>query len=209
VFLMRDRTTGTVWAHLDGAASQGPLAGERLRFLALPQMTWGQWRAEHPGTLVMSQDTGYQSWYADSYLTQTGQQSVLYGDDRLPANDLVVGAEAGGAFTGFTVDALTAADGVVNATVGGVPVVVLYDAASKPGIAFRADPQGSPLTFTAEAGPGGALRARDGGGTVWDVSGRAVDGPLKGGALTFVPSFLSAWYGWSAYHPTSGLYTGS
>ena len=34
---MRDRETSTIWNHLDGKAVQGPLAGERLTIVPLPQ----------------------------------------------------------------------------------------------------------------------------------------------------------------------------
>ena len=44
---------------------------------------------------------------------QTDPRNALYGDGRLPADDLVVGVKANGAFAGFHVDALAAAGGVV------------------------------------------------------------------------------------------------
>ena len=43
-------------------------------------------------------------------------------------------------------------------------------------------------------------------GSTWDTGGHAVDGPLTGASLKFVPSFISEWYGWSGYHPETGLY---
>ena len=41
-----------------------------------------------------------------------------------------------------------------------------------------------------------------------NASGKAVDGPLKGASLTYVFSFISEWYGWSAYHPETAIYEG-
>ena len=48
---MRDRETGTIWTHLDGKAIAGPLEGERLQIIAVPHMTWGEWKADHPPTV--------------------------------------------------------------------------------------------------------------------------------------------------------------
>ena len=39
VFTMTDRQTGSLWTHLDGKAIRGPLEGERLTILPVPQMT--------------------------------------------------------------------------------------------------------------------------------------------------------------------------
>ena len=206
---MRDRQTGTVWAHLDGNASQGPLAGERLAIVPLPQMTWGDWRAEHPDTLVLDPDTPYKDRYRSVRIGRPNPREALWGDDRLTANALVVGVEANGAFAGFPIDVLAREGGVVNTEVGGVAVVVVYDAASQTGIAFERTVGGRTLEFTNSPAPRGfRLRDKETGST-WDTGGYAVEGPLEGASLSFVPSFISEWYGWSGYHPDTGLYEGS
>ena len=130
VFMMRDRQTGTVWAHLDGKASQGPLAGGRLAFVPLPQMTWAHWRAEHPETLVLDPDTPYKDRYRTVRIGRANQNEARWGDDRLPANSLVVGVETNDTFVGFPIDVMGSEGGVVNTEVGGVAVVVIYDAPS-------------------------------------------------------------------------------
>ena len=204
---MRDRETGTIWAHLDGTASQGPLAGERLRWVPMPQMTWGQWKADHPETLVLDPDTPFQERYGPVRIGTVGRNETSFGDDRLPSNALVVGVEANGEFVGFALDLLGLEDGVVNAEVGGEPVVVLYDAASQTGIAYSRILNGRTLIFEVAPPSDGAMRMTDREtGTLWNIHGKAVSGPLSGGAVTFVPSLISEWYGWSGYHPDTGLY---
>ena len=42
VFRMKDRETGTILTHLDGKAIAGPLEGQRLNMIPLPQTTWGE-----------------------------------------------------------------------------------------------------------------------------------------------------------------------
>ena len=206
VFLMRDRQTGTVWAHLDGQASQGPLAGERLPYVPMPQMTWAAWLEAHPDTVVLDPDTPFADRYRPVRIGQPGRGEDLYGDDRLPANTLVVGVENGGAFAGFPIDALASQGGLANVEVGGEPTLVLYDPVTRTGIAFSRVLDGVTLTFSATPDGEGLVITDDTTGSTWDVEGRAVAGPLAGARLTFVPSFLSEWYGWSAYHPKTDLY---
>ncbi len=206
VFLMSDRQTGSVWAHLDGYASQGPLAGERLTFLPLPQMTWSEWLALHPGTLVLDPDTQFAERYRPVRIGQPNPSEALYGDDRLPANALVVGVESGGEFVGFPIELVGGSGGVVNATVGGRPLVVIYNPDSQTGIAYDRTVAGQPVTFEAGSADGLFLLRDIDTKTSWRLDGSGVDGPLANHPLVYVPSFISEWYGWSAYHPDTDLY---
>ena len=59
------------------------------------------------------------------------------------------------------------------------------------------------------AGAGSPDWLRDRGtDSLWDLSGKAVEGPLAGTSLTYVSSFIAEWYGWSAYHPETTIYEG-
>ena len=205
---MRDRQTGTVWAHLDGDAERGPLTGERLTIVPLPQMTWGEWRNEYPESLVLDPDTLYKDRYSSPVrIGAPGRDEAQYGDDRLPSKALVVGVEVDGDFVGFPIEQVSSEEGVINAEVGGRPVVVLYDARAQTGIAYLRTIEGRDLAFEVEVSPDTPLTFLDTEtGSVWNVHGKAISGPLAGASLTFVPSLISEWYGWSAYHPETGLY---
>ncbi len=52
--VMFDHGTGSYWHQLSGQAIVGTLAGERLTPLPSVMATFGQWRALHPGTRVLS-----------------------------------------------------------------------------------------------------------------------------------------------------------
>ena len=205
---MLDRQTDTIWAHLDGKAMRGSMAGERLPILPLPQMTWGEWKAEYPETLVLDPDTPFKDRYTSPVrIGVPGTDEAQYGDDRLPSNALVVGVEVQGDFVGFPIDQVRSEGGVVNADVGGRPVVVLYDAQAQTGIAYLRTVDSRDLVFESEGAADASLTVTDTEtGSRWDVHGKAISGPLAGASLTFVPSLISEWYGWSAYHPETGLY---
>lgn len=52
-FVMYDRGTGSLWVHVTGEARHGPLKGKRLTFMPSTVTTWENWKAAHPGSLVL------------------------------------------------------------------------------------------------------------------------------------------------------------
>jgi hypothetical protein len=207
VFTMLDRETDSLWTHLGGTAIAGSLAGSRLTFLSMGQMTWGAWKEAYPDTLVLSADTPFSSNYTPVQIAVYNDNEALYGDKRLASNALVVGVEVNGVFKGYPIDQLQQAGGVANDNLGGLPIVVIYDSSTRTGIAYARSVGGSVLEFSPSAS--GSGRIVDGKGTSWDLQGKAIAGPRVGDSLTFVPSFLSEWYGWSAYHPDTTIFSAS
>ena len=107
VFQMRDRETGSTRTHLDGKAIAGPLEGQRLNMIPIPQTTLGQWKADHAGTLVLSPDTPFQDRYVRPLrIGVFNPNEAVYGDARLPSNALIVGVEVAGFFEGYPLDEL-------------------------------------------------------------------------------------------------------
>ncbi len=87
----------------------------------------------------------------------------------------------------------------------GEPIVVFYDAKSLSAIAFSRVIDGRVATFQRIEGP--EFLARDSviSGT-WDMAGEGVSGDAEGPSLSFIISYISEWYGWSAYHPSTTIY---
>ena len=205
--VMFDRETDTLWSHLTGEALEGPLAGHRLQQIQSEQTTWGRWRAVHPQTLMLKVDPSefrfdpYQRYYTSS---DTGVVARKRADDRLPVKEKVVGVRLGGEVKAYSFTAL-ARNKVVNDTVGGVPLVVVFDGLSQSGAVYRRDPGGNLLTFS----PGATALSmvdRDTGSS-WDgLAGKAIAGLSHGTHLDQVPITYSFWFGWADFYPDTTVY---
>ncbi|OYR41108.1 hypothetical protein DJ82_06260 [Halorubrum sp. Ib24] len=51
--VMYDEATLSYWSQILGEAICGPEAGDRLPIVPSTVTTWGEWRSEHPGTVVL------------------------------------------------------------------------------------------------------------------------------------------------------------
>ena len=207
---MWDDATGTVWSHLDGVALEGDLAGEQLQILPLQTTTWAAWLADHPDTTIPSIDTGYGYRRGGSIggagLSGTFRDTLDGIDTRLPDNELVIGVLAGDEAWAFPLEAIPD-DAPMQASVGGIPVVIFEDSAGIPSHAYhRVLSDGTTLDF-ARSEDGAIVDLQT--GSVWHPDGLAVEGDLAGVQLAFVTSFFTEWYGWAAFHPDTLIYEGS
>ena len=207
---MIDDQTSTVWSHLGGKALMGPLEGSSMEVIPLNHATWAKWKELHPDTLVLSPDTQYQSRYRQVRIGAPGVPDSFLStfvniDDRLPGNTLVVGVAADDKYRAYPLATVQRRGGVINDELGGIPIVVIFDVESAFTLAYSSRVAGLTLQF--EADPSDGLRLKDGNtGTIWGLDGRALEGALQGHTLDFVPSYITEWYGWSAYHPSTDIY---
>jgi hypothetical protein len=206
VLVMYDRQTSTYWSQLLGEAVEGPLEGTRLEYLPSWQTTWAEWRARHPDTLALdkggtsSYDT-YQGYYASDRAGVLGQATR---DDRLYVKEWVVGVDWGGEQVAYPFSRLNDTP-VVNDTVGGTDVLVVFNAGSATGIVFDRQVDGQALNF--EQGGEGLTLVDVETGSTWDGwNGVATAGPLEGQTLTRVKSTSSFWFGWKDWYPDTRVY---
>ena len=91
--VMRDRQTDSWWSIMTAQAIGGPLAGTALPELPVGQKTtWGKWRREHPGSLVLSvagAEHVATSPYDDYFASERTFRDVATADDRLPLKEPV------------------------------------------------------------------------------------------------------------------------
>jgi hypothetical protein len=210
VMVMNDKETGSIWTHIGGEAVDGPLEGASMKILPMQQVSWEKWREVHPDTLVLSDDTPYKEFYRRTGMGTAGLgpefvASIVYWDTRLPENQVVLGVNVGDSFRAYPVHEIVFADGVLNDTLEDEPIVLIVDGDSAFSAVYSRKVAGEELNFDVADGQEFALMDRET-GSIWNIEGQATAGPLEGESLTFVTSFLAEWYGWSAYHPETGIF---
>jgi hypothetical protein len=206
VLVMYDRQTDSLWAQLLGEAVEGPMKGTKLEFIPAVHTTWTDWKARHPDTLALVKGySGAYSGYRDYFGSdRAGVLGEFVDDDRLYIKEFVIGVEQGGEAVAYPFGVLNEQP-LVNDQVGGVPVLVVFDANTGAGVVYnRRVGDGRVLSFEhieelilvdAETG------------TTWDgMSGLALEGPLAGARLRSVKSTASFWFGWKDWYPETRVY---
>jgi len=123
-------------------------------------------------------------------------------DGRLPASEMVLTVETGGAMTAFPLTAI--GEGAVNAEVGSEVVVVFTEAGGLSVAAFSRTLDGQALSFDPQGD--GRFTDRETGST-WDFAGRAEDGPLAGSRLDRVSNLRSFWFAVAISFPGVKIHT--
>ncbi len=209
--VMYDRETGSLWSQVLGQGVEGRFKDRMLTVVPAPQTTWERWLAGHPNTVVLDKGGRYVS---DSYSRYySGGSKGILGetsrDTRLDSKDLILGVTIGGNHKAYPFDAL-AVRPVLNDVVGGVPVLVTFDARSSTGSIFDPVVGLRTPTFVGTQGAPEALMEDIETKTVWDpASGEAVSGPLEGEVLARLPSHYEFWFSWKDYRPGTELYVGA
>jgi len=213
--VMYDRATDSLWSQIAATAINGDLTGETLDLVPSTLTTWGEWQETHPDTVVLrpppesgtvADDSGIRDYGRNPYVGyddsgRIGIGSDSYDDDRLHPKTTVVGVGHEGEAVAYPLPTVQN-EGVVNDTVGGLPVVV---AATENGtlVAYVRRVDGETLQFErADATHLRAARSR------WELAtGRAVDGPHEGTTLEQAtdtsPMFFFAW---KDFHPETAVY---
>ena len=96
--LMFDEESMSLWSTLEGKPVVGGLVGSGLRLRSHPVVTttWGEWKAKHPDTTVLSLDTGYERDYSEGaayrkyFSTDRLMFSVSKRDSRLKNKEEVL-----------------------------------------------------------------------------------------------------------------------
>ena len=207
-----DRTTESFWSQMNRRASCGKLVGKSLTMLPVVDATWAAWRSLHPDTSVVSFDTGFSrnyNQYPYGSYDQVGNTQLLYPqsfiDSRLPEKQPVLGLVEGSLARAYPYSKL-GSRAAINDVVNGIPVLVVFDAASKMALPFDRRVQGQTLTFDAQSsGFPFELRDRET-QTVWDLTGRAVSGPLSASSLKPLATYSAMWFAWASFYRGTDVY---
>jgi len=222
--VMYDKATDSLWSQLAARAIQGEMTGETLDLEQATVTTWDAWRDDHPGAVVLRPppESGTIS-SGGSTVVASGAETRNYTlnpydgyddssrigigiggsfeDDRLHSKTEVIGVAHGGVARAYDAPTLAEA-GIVEDSVGGLPVVVTTTADGSP-VAWVREVDGEVLLF--RRGDDQHLRA---GGSRWRRStGLAVDGPHEGTRLSQANAVSPLfWFAWLDIHPDSELH---
>jgi len=221
--LMYDHQTRTLWNQLTGEPVLGELAATDVKLDLLPVVltTWQAWQDQHPDTVVLDLETGYNRYYApgaaygDYFSSGDTMFPVWQRSKLLPDKSRVYALRIDGLPKAYPLDVL-ADKQVVNDTLGETNVVLVTGRGT-------VTVQGENLRIgavTYEAG--GEVRAYnrgaetfspgpdadtllDSAGRAWRVTEEALVGP--GGELApRISGHLAYWFGWYSFFPKTLLY---
>ncbi len=130
--VLYDRTTNTLWDQVIATGIVGPLTGSKLEFFPVTMTTWGRWRKEHPDTLVLSTDTGFDYDYSvDAYAKYRESSQLMFPvrqtDDRMRPKSVVFGFDLGDTRIAFTEALLSEQKSVSHELDGHTLVVTMND----------------------------------------------------------------------------------
>ena len=226
--VMYDRATETLWTHFDGRAVVGLLTGWELEAIASPLLSWEDFRSAYPDGLVLDQSaTGYSRAYGrnpyEGYDDPDTRPFLFRGpvDDRAVAKERIVGVTLGDETKAYTLNVVSGGDAkATNDDVGGESVAIFWKAGQASALedadiadgrdvgsvgVFLSRVDGRTLTFTAQ---GGRFKD-DQTGSIWLITGEAVEGPLSGTILERIPHLDTFWFAWATYRPETVLVTES
>jgi Protein of unknown function (DUF3179) len=134
--LMYDRQTESLWSQILQEAITGPMTGTRLSMLPAQHTTWGQWRSEHPETLVLSPDTGFKRDYGVNPYQEYYERGVPFGGKRERARELdpairpmerVLGIQFGGSKKAYPFSRLKKGAPSFEDEIAGRKIVIHFD----------------------------------------------------------------------------------
>jgi len=225
--LMYDRQTRTLWNQLTGEPVLGKLAGSGIRLSLLPIVltTWEEWLDQHPDTLVLDINTGYErpyeigAAYGDYFASEETMFPVWQRSDLLNAKDRIYAIQIDGIPKAYPIQDLVQA-GVLNDTLGDLPIVLVAgtDTVITQGRSIRPGVYGSEVEYDSGAEirayhrqnetftPGrDSTSLLDSRGDPWRVTEEALVGP-NGESLERIPGHLAYWFGWYAFFPDTLVY---
>jgi hypothetical protein len=224
--VMYDRQHRNLWTQFEGEAVVGePLLGTQLTRVPAWLFGFAEAAALHPNAQVLSRDTGHDRDYGRNpytgYDTEDRDPFLFRGelDDRFPPMTRLVGLADGDDAVAITLDHLTE-QRTVETELADRAIVVLWapgqasaldgasiDAGRDVGqtAAFVAELDGQQLSLRPSQTDGRFEDADT--GSVFDLRGRALDGPLEGQQLQPVPHDDTFWFVWVAFRPDTELAT--
>jgi len=129
--VMYDRKTDSYWTQIDGQAVVGELTGMKLRPVSIDTLVWRDWKAAHPDSEVLSQDTGYNRNYGRDPYGNYYEDSFLFfpvegQDDRIHPKTVIFGIEVNGNYKAYKEEDLIEL-GIIMDRIEGIDIMIERD----------------------------------------------------------------------------------
>jgi hypothetical protein len=220
--VMYDRQTESLWQQISGEAIVGDMVGSQLKRIPAQIISFEQFRSAYKQGLVLSRKTGFHRNYGRNpyagYDDISKSPFMYYGekDSRLMPMEKVVTVSVANSDKAYPYS-VTQRLHVINDKIADVPVVVFHadgavSALDKESIASsrkigstgvfdrRVDDQ--TLSFRYSDGSFYDEQTK----SVWDITGRAVQGPLRGKELTRIVHGDYFAFAWLAFKPETEIF---
>ncbi len=223
--IMWDRQTESWWQQFTGEGIVGELAGKTLTILRSQVISWEAFKAANPESKVLSRDTGFSRPYGQNpyagYDRADNPPFLFDGDldGRLLPKERVTFVTVGDEAAAFPFTILEQ-ERLVSYQVNGQELVVFF----KPGTSSALDR--SSIKGSRDVGATGVFDTHLDGqrltfhmngedfvdnetGSVWNILGEAVQGPLVGKSLAPIVHANHFWFSWAVFKPDTKIYRGA
>ena len=222
--IMWDRQTESWWQQFTGEAIVGELTGETLAMLPASIISYESFKEAYPDGDVLSRNTGHTRDYGSNPYggyDKIDRPPFLYDGDldgRLQPKERVVAVTLGDSDVAFPFSVLEQ-ERTVNYSQGSSALVVLFQPGTKSAV------DSGVIAFSRDVGATGVFDPSvdaevltfkvmgddivdEGTGSVWNIVGEAISGPLSGTSLTPIVHANHFWFAWAAFKPQTLIYQG-
>lgn len=220
--IMYDRNSESLWQQFSGEALVGDLTGKELQIIPSQLISFDQFRSSYPDAKVLSKNTGHRRNYGENPYSGYDDinNSPFLLREEIPGEirpmEKVIGVRTENEVKGYTYSR-TREEKVIHDTVGGEPVVIFHldgmaSALDNRSISRSRD-DGATGVFSPVVNDellefgfkNGEIRDRNTGST-WNITGKAVSGPLTGEQLETMLYGDYFAFAWLVFYPETNMY---
>ncbi|MGF1670569.1 MAG: DUF3179 domain-containing protein [Balneolaceae bacterium] len=220
--IMYDRQTESLWQQFSGEAHVGDYTGDQLKIIPSQLISFEQFREIHPNGKVLSRDTGHRRDYGKNpYVGYDDINSNPWAlrdqpSDRMKPMEKVIGVRIDDEVITYPYS-ITQERKVINDQVGGKNIVVFHtegavSALDKSNIHSSREDGSTGVFFSTIEGQtlefeykNGEIRDKQT-NSVWNITGKATDGPMKGKSLE--PTIFGDYFAfaWLVFYPDAPIF---
>ncbi len=201
-----DRLTNSNWSQLLLKSVNGEKKGTKAKTLNLVETSWKTWKEMYPFSKVISTNTGFNRSYGKyPYGDYKTSKNLIFPvknkDNRLHEKERVLGIIIDGKAKAYRLSNFSGNGKLILNEYAGTSLVIAGSENANLIVAFNSRlADGTKLEFQFIENKLPAL-LRDKQGNVWDVFGRAIEGPRKGQTLQPVQQMMGYWFAFAAFYP--------